>query len=387
MRVLFITDVYEKYGAYDSFIQMVESLKNNVDVNPIILTSKKKKIYNWALQNKFDCVYIKYCPFVFETRFSSKSLLWKLKKIINYIVYRTELFFALNQCRKKIDFSRIDIIHTNTNRIDIGACLSKEYSIPHVWHIREFGSSLDYNTYSLRKDYISFMNENSNSFIFISNAVKNFWINNGIAKDKSYVIWNGIINNINLKNDILTKDIYKLLMCGYVRESKGQHQLLEAVCNLPVDIKNKIRIDFYGDIDKEYYKKLKSIIKRGRLENQVVFKGFVANAKEYYTNYDIGFSCSKSEGLGRTTIDYMSFGCLVIASNTGANVELINHGENGFLYNYNDIYDLKEKLLMSINNVDQAKTVASKGYDFANLNFKTSDFSHKIFKVYQELLF
>ena len=385
MKVLFVADIYEKYGAFDSFIQMVYFLNREVGVSPVILTSKKKKVYNWALNNHFECVCVKYSPFVFETRFKEQSFLWYLKKLPKLCVYRLELKLALKKCEKKIDFSSIEIIHSNTNRIDIGACLSQIYKIPHVWHIREFGSSIDYNTYSLKKNNIEFMNLNTNAFIFISNAVRRYWNENGISNSNSYVLWNGIIDERHKRNIIFEHNNIKIVMSGFIRESKGQDQLLRAVCILPEEIKKRISIDFYGDIDKQYYFKLRTIIRNGNIINQVKFKGFVDNVKEYYQNYDIGVTCSKSEGLGRTTIDYMSFGCLVIASDTGANAEIIIPEKNGFLYKYGDINDFKEKLLFAINNIDISKKTASYAYDFAYSKFNVFEYTKNIMYIYQSL--
>lgn len=384
MKVLFVTDIYEKYGAFDSFIQMVYYLNREAGVSPIILTSKKKKVYNWALNNHFECVYMKYSPFVFETRFKERSFLWYLKKIAKLFFYRLELKRSLNKCEKKIDFSSIDIIHSNTNRIDIGACLSQRYKIPHVWHIREFGSTIDYNTFTLRNDYIQFMNETS-YFIFISKAIRDYWVSRGLKEEKSITLWNGIIEKKYEPNQIFQNNNVRIIMSGFIRKSKGQDQILNALSKMPINEKNKFYIDFYGDIDREYYLKLRRMIKDGNLERQVSFKGFVENVKELYSKYDIGVTCSKSEGLGRTTIDYMSLGCLVIASNTGANIELIGNNKNGYLYKYGDSNELKNVLLYSINNIDESKKIALNGYNFSNNNFLTSNYALKVFDFYNHI--
>ena len=55
-------------------------------------------------------------------------------------------------------------------------------------HIREFGK-LDFNMKSYRKEYIKFLNENVTCFIAISEAIKQYWINQGISNKKINTIY------------------------------------------------------------------------------------------------------------------------------------------------------------------------------------------------------
>lgn len=49
---------------------------------------------------------------------------------------------------KEIKNLRIDLIHTNTSVVNLGALLTGITGFPHVWHIREFGKK-DFDIYPL----------------------------------------------------------------------------------------------------------------------------------------------------------------------------------------------------------------------------------------------
>ena len=377
MKVLYIPDVFDYYGATDSLMQMIKYLYTEYNVVPVIVVAQEGRLSNWAKENGFEYHCIYYKPVMIDRKIAS-SLSIKEKLYIK----KTNMLFVMN-CKKIIDFKTIDIIHTNLNRIDVGAMLAKYLKKPHVWHIREFASELDYDVVSLRSNYISYINKHSNKIIFISNVVKNAWIKKGIDNNKSIVIWDGIVENgIDVKHDILENDIVKIVICGYLCKNKGQDQLIKAITLLPEDIKRKIQVDIYGEGDEEYTSYLLKLVDDNELCSIVDFKGYVENVKKLYSKYDMGVVCSKSEGLGRVTIDYMSYGCLVIASKSGANIELLCDEQNGYFYEYNNYKQLANIIAFAINNKNIVKRIADNGYAFSYKNFSCNEYAKKIIDVY-----
>lgn len=69
----------------------------------------------------------------FTSSYHSPALLWKIIFASRYNLSKKK---AIRQIEKYIDFSTISIIHTNLNRIDIGAILSKSI-IFHIFGILE----------------------------------------------------------------------------------------------------------------------------------------------------------------------------------------------------------------------------------------------------------
>ena len=118
-------------------------------------------------------------------------------------------------------------------------------------------------------------------------------------------------------------------------------------------------VNFEEEADKliSLFKELEEVIKNeckryaiDTNEKNISFLGYRNNLRENLSSYDIGVICSKSEGFGRVTAEYMAAELCVIASDTGANTELIENEKNGLIYNYNNDKELAEKIKKIYNN-------------------------------------
>ena len=288
---------------------------------------------------------------------------------------------AIKKIEKDINFSKIDLIHTNLNRCDLGIKLSKKYNIPNILHIREFGE-LDYECFSLRKNYIRYFNENVTKFIAISNAVSDYWVSKGLNKNKIQVIYNGVNEKQFIYNKKEKQEKIKIAFSGTIVPIKGQIQAIKAISLLNADIKNKIELHLFGTVKNDYYKVLNKFIVTNNLENIVIFEGQTNNLNEILPTYDIGLTCSQSEAFGRITIEYMMSKLCVIASDTGANSELIENNKTGLLYQYNNIEDLSKKLELIIKDEKFRKKIANNGYIDSINKFTSLNNSDNIIKLY-----
>ena len=100
-----------------------------------------------------------------------------------------------------------------------------------------------------------------------------------------------------------------------------------------------------------------------------------------YKNYNIGLMCSKKEGFGRVTVEYISAGLYVIASNTGANPEIIKK-EFGELYKYGDTKDLINK----IKNAFGKQVDINFARNYVAENYSSNVYANKIYIIYSKLL-
>ena len=387
MKVLYIADIVDKYGATDSMMQMIDSLHGFCDIEPVLLMSKKGRLSKWADDRGYEYYCVGYKPFAIDRNMLKvlhiPNVFSKLFVKLYSLYCLAHEIKTLNICKKKIDFSKIALIHTNTNRINIGYRLSKEYKIPHVWHIREFGNYLDYDLIPLCMNYYNVFNT-ADKVICISEVVYDSWVGFGVDKSISTWIWDGIVSKLVIrKNEILSDPSHiKIVMAGYIRKNKGQELLVKAFSCLPYELKERIKIDFYGDYDREYYNKITNFIHVNKLEKYFSFCGYVENVNLLYCDYDIGIMCSNSEGLGRVTIDYMNNGCLVIASDSGSSKELIQDQVNGFLFDRGNAESLSNVIQKAIIEADLSRKIALKGKDFAFQNFSVRNYSEKIFDIY-----
>lgn len=352
MKVIYVSNKGETGGAARSQMLMIDELRKKYEVTPIVLTYSKGILSNLCDEQGIENYVLGYEPFMIG---GGSTGLRKIVKIFIMPAYKLRKSIhdkkALRQVSTKIDFADIDLIHTNTNRDDFGATLSKKYGIPNLWHIREFGD-LDYDCIFLKSNAIDYMKSINGAYITISDAVSRAWIKKGIDKNRIYRVYNGIDVQ---KYDVTTKRKFdtrnlKFIFTGTMYENKGQIQVLKALEILPEEIKKYITVDFYGGGAKEYISYLMKWCTEHGIADRIKYCGFCKNLNLILPQYDGAFVCSKAEGFGRVTVEHMLSGLIVIASDSGANPELITDGVNGYLYKSQDIESLRDCIIKVFNN-------------------------------------
>lgn len=190
MKVLYIASSDSKYGAAKSLVDVMRFMKKNYQVEPVLLTRRrdhinelcdKMGIENYVFWNRDIMAGSAYSSFLYNIA----------KHIVKYALF---LYGGIIQSQVKkigLDFSSIDLIHSNLNRNDIGAYIAREYDIPHIWHLRELGKE-DYRVRFYKRNCIEYLNKNADAFIAISKCVKQAWVTYGLFEDRIYTVYNGI---------------------------------------------------------------------------------------------------------------------------------------------------------------------------------------------------
>lgn len=383
MRVLFISHNDGKYGAPRSLMGLLSEFIKDKRVTPIVITGSYNEVNIFCEKNQIE----NYVTYHYLSVYGkSEKFSGALKDSLKFLRYFFRNQIALHIIKSKIDIENIDIIHTNTSSMDIGNILAKKYKIKHIIHLREFGKQ-DFNLSAFRKNNSVFLNSTTSYFIAISQKIKDTWITQGIEKDKIKVIYNGIdIKNQPVRQNDRRK-ILKIIMVGSINIAKGQNQLIEAVGLLPREIKNNIRISIFGGGDFQDIENLKVRIKQLNIVNIVEFKGYSNNIKEVLGQYDIGINCSRAEGFGRTTVEYMASELAVIASDRGANKEIIDDNINGLIYKFDKYEDLAIKIKWLYDNPEIIISLGKKAHEKVVSQFTAVSNATKIFELYEELLY
>jgi Glycosyltransferase len=90
---------------------------------------------------------------------------------------------------------------------------------------------------------------------------------------------------------------------------------------------------------------MKSLAVRLGIESQVLFLGYTKNMSDLYPCCDVAVSTSRIEGLPFNIMEAMACGLPVIASDIKGHKELIEHGENGLLFESGDVEELVEHII------------------------------------------
>ena len=386
MRVLYIADELTQSGAIKSFEEVVTTMHDNYGIDAVVCTSGYGEL-NKRLENKgVPTVAANYGSFMQN----SPITWWKIpvKYVLSGLRYFKNRRKSVRIIEESVDLSTIDLIHTNVNRTDVGIDIAVKHNIPNIMHIREFGGD-DFKCWSYRPNYISYLNKNVTAFIAISEAVKKSWNSRGISADKLSVIYNGVQADKIKKADpdnILKSEKLRLVMVGGVIPAKGQIQAVRAIAKLPDDVRNNVSLDIIGWSSKQYFKIINNEIHKLGLQDIVNVLGAKSDVYDRLCNYHVGLMCSKAEGFGRVTVEYMHAGLGVIASNCGANPELIEDGKDGLLYDIENTKMLAKCIEHFYYDRDLLKKCATKGQSEAQNRFTKEINASEIYRLYQNVL-
>ena len=385
MRVVYIVDYGTVGGATHSFLEMVVALRQ-YGVEPIVLTGKKTPL-NHILDEKAIENYVLGHRSVLEPMIH-EGYRWPLRYIKKCVLYHgCELMAKFRILRMHSLLRRVDLIHTNSARNDIGCYINKLYGIPHIMHIREF-ADLDFDCMSFDNKYISKYNCYTNRFVAISDAVRTHWIKKGIDSNKAETIYNGIDNSdiIISKDESKLNEKLEIVMVGGVVFQKGQHIAVEALGLIPDEIRKNLHLDIIGWSVKKYMLGLKEKILKLCLSNIVGFLGSREDVHQILGRYQIGLMCSQSEGFGRVTAEYMHAQLGVIASDSGANRELITDGESGIIFDNMNPQSLADAICKYYHDRSLLLRYSANARQKASENYTVEKNALNIFNLYKSLV-
>ena len=383
MKILYIIDYGTVGGATHSFLEMVTSLKLR-GISPVIFFGKKTNITE-LLDKKGIEYYVVGHRTVLEP-LAQKGLRWPYVFLKKAVLFWKQEKKALKRI-DCLDLSGIDLIHTNSARNDIGCFVSKKYDIPHIMHIREFADA-DFDCISFRPNYINLYNRNTSLFISISNAVKKHWVKKGLNENKILTIYNGIYyENISVSTDESKKSSkLHLFIAGGVGIMKGQHLAVKALGLLPENVRKNLSLDIAGWGNDRYIDEMKTYATKNGYSSKIHFLGSIDDVHERMGNYQIGLMCSRAEGFGRVTAEYMHGRLGVVASDSGANPELIEDGVTGLLFKSGDAKSLADCIVRLYNDRELLIRLSNAAQKKARALYTQQKNADAIYELYKEIL-
>lgn len=271
-----------------------------------------------------------------------------------------------------------DIIISNSSVNPCGAIASKIMNKKHIWYLRELGKEdLGFNLIFGKRFSLWMINRLSSKVFFNSFFLESSY-EKYISKKKRFVLYQAVELNTSPPTNILEKkaDFLTLVMVGRLAEGKGQLDAVQATNEL-VKSGEKVNLLLIGVGDDHYSIQVRKYIEENKLSEYVKLIRFTKDINAYYELADLSIVCSKSEAFGRITIESMKMGLPVVSSDTGANVELIQEGLNGYLYKYKDVEDLAQKILL-FKDDKKRKECSYYAKEWANERFNMYNYSQRL---------
>lgn len=141
--------------------------------------------------------------------------------------------------------------------------------------------------------------------------------------------------------------LLSLIFVGILAEHKGVHTTIDALNQLSVEERKRLRLTILGKGHSQYEERLRSLVSRHQLSDVVTFHVPIPRTElpEFLGRFDVLLLPSIwPEPLARIMQEGLACGMVVVGSSTGGTAETIDHGENGLLFQAGDAAGLAEQL-------------------------------------------
>lgn len=177
-------------------------------------------------------------------------------------------------------------------------------------------------------------------------------------------------------------EVLRVGFIGTLAEHKGAHVLIDAVRLLSPDLSLEVKL--YGKLNDfpDYVEKLKNSIGK---DKRIKFCGTFPNSEigEIFTHLDVLVVPSIwYENTPLVIYSAQAAGCPVIASNLGGMAEVVQHGDNGLLFQAGDSPGLASLIKSIIQEPAMLQALAEK----ANMPKSIAEYATELVEIYDEVL-
>jgi len=287
----------------------------------------------------------------------------------------------LFQLLKIIRENDIDIIHSHNSGGMLWAVLCKlcktsrpKLKLVHTIHDSVILKNLGRLKFFALKTFVD-MN------IAISNAIFD-----DCAKKKlrAVKIYNGVDVACRPREPRSDRNFNIINIARITHRKKGQDVLIRALKECK-DKGMQFTCSFAGGVyDEESFEYLKKLVEDSGLASEVAFLGNREDIPELLAQSDLFILPSRYEGMPVSLLEAMAAGVPVIASNISGSADLINHGENGLLFESENHLDLTGKILFLYNNRWVMCSLAKSAQEYVR-GFDISVMHKKYCELYESL--
>lgn len=373
IRVLYVAHNSNLTGASRSLLDLIAGLDRSA-VAPHVLLPK-----HGPIEEKLRELEV---PFYIRAYWGDVRSSSNIKNLIKLVLSP----YCQERVNRFVEQGDFNLIHCNSILVDVGMIAARRLGMPYICHVREL----------VKEDHgKTFRNEKLIRDL-ISHASKTIFISHYVAQ--KFQDWVPEINRIIMFNGFSTKHYFtpqhvilesgetSILLAGRIHPGKGQLDAIRAIQVLR-DMGLNVTLNVVGEVgDQDYYRTCYKYIIQHHLENLVRIYEFVDDLSDLRSMADISLMCSRSEAMGRVTIEGMLAGCLVIGADSGATPELIEDGVTGFLYESGNSNALAMRIVEALADKDGSRIIADRGRRWAKESFESTEYADKIVRLYKEVL-
>lgn len=149
---------------------------------------------------------------------------------------------------------------------------------------------------------------------------------------------------------------------------------------LHLGFKDRLRLN-------SYQKYIIKLIKKNKLRNNVVFKGFLneENMVKTYLNANVFVSASSIENSPNSVGEAMLLGVPTISSDVGGVKNMLTHGEDGLIYPFEEPYMLAYYICQLFENQELQESFSNNAKKHAKLTHNQKINKEKLIEIYEKI--
>ena len=263
------------------------------------------------------------------------------------ISMKSNMLRGVYELRRFIKKNAIQVIHTHTGKIIPMVILA-------AWGLPVKIISHRHNVLANKSDIIhNFIYSRIDAFVCVSKLVYDLQYATmfGKYRSKLFCVYNGVDIDC-VQSSRKKHDMFCIGYAGRIDPSKGIIDLILALENLKY---NSCRLIIAGDDNVQYAATLKALAKEKGIDNKIDWIGFQNDMSEFYGMIDVLVMPSViKEAFGMVICESMLQGIPVIATNSGAQAEIIENNVDGYIVNANshaELADVLDKMMLNKENV------------------------------------
>ncbi len=318
---------------------------------------------------------------------------------INVEVIRTgNIIKDINKVINLIKTENYDIIHSHGAKANMIGVIAKRFTkVPIVTTVHS-DYRLDYLHSKSKMFSFGLINTTAIRFvdyyIGVSQNFKDMLVKRNFNADKIFTVYNGIpfddeipeypktqfSKKYNIKMD---DDDIVIGIIARLHPVKGLGVFLNAA-KLVLDKHTNVKFLIAGSGDE--LKSLQNKAMALEISKNVHFLGWVDNAFEFMSNIDINVLTSLSESFPYVILEGVRVKKPTVSSNVGGLSDLIDSGENGYLFPPGDYTKLSKYLINLIEDSNLRQTMGNKLYEKASKQFSLTNMGNTQLQIYQSIL-
>lgn len=339
-------------GGLVALLALINELKSKFDVSVISIHSSSADSYIKETGVNFkalDSFFYKYIyRFLSYSEAEYYSCFLYIYKFYVYLVVLLNKYFFSKKILNNIKSEKYELVYLNSTFLSEWAFYARKNNIPVIMHVRE----------PLKRDksiFCKFILTNINKYVNQTIAISNDNARRiNTERKKISVIYDPVLsenrNNIDIRSSFKSEFIY-VIYVGGISRIKGIEQLLKSLKYINSNIK-VLALGNY-EINKSIKRTIMSYVFRGGYvwrekkiqkmflnSNNIIHIGLCDNVLDYMSFSKALISPFSKPHASLPILEAMSIGLPVISSNVSGSEELIDHNNNGYLFQNGNEKDL-----------------------------------------------